>query len=235
MSQLSPFLRCFREDWAIPYHRHFCGKYNWVIIIAYTFHFHFSLFFFIFKLITLFRWNFTAKFFSQYAGQINLTKMFYLGDFALLKVKRFLVDFLESGGEENLALAYKLWNSCRRGSDTGMSHQYNINWAWRQQQLTRVQNITKWQRGLFEEGQGGRGLCLGTPISLSSSTTSWWWSSSSSSWCQHLHHHHQFSFPRSLHKRGVQLLQNFEIRSQGAYSENNAENIQQKRDGWVNK
>ena len=28
--------------------------------------------------------------------QISLTKMFYLGDFALLKVKRFLVDFLES-------------------------------------------------------------------------------------------------------------------------------------------
>ena len=185
--------------------------------------------------------------------------MFYLGDFALLKVKRFFVDFFrdwwgekiwrwltnhgiarqgphltwKSHFQQQVGWGTRLWNRCRTGPDTGMSHQYNINWAWRQQQLKRVK---KWQndKGTIRRGEGGRGLSLGTPISLSSSSTSSSWSSSSSS-CQHLHHHHQFSFPRSLHKRGVQLLQNFEIRSQGAYSENNAENIQQKRDGWVNK
>ena len=109
--------------------------------------------------------------------------MFYLGDFALLKVKRFFVDFFrdwwgekiwrwltnhgiarqgphltwKSHFQQQVGWGTRLWNSCRTGPDTGMSHQYNINWAWRQQQLKRVKKNDKMTR---REGEGG---CLLVP------------------------------------------------------------------------
>ena len=131
MSQLSPFLRCFREDWAIPYHRHFCGKYNWVIIIAYTFHFHFSLFFlfiFIFKLKHFSHGTLQQSFWlSQYAGQISLTKIFYLGDFALLKVKR-----QEWWHTSNLSRAPRVY-LCKFFLAGVNSYRFNAkNWHFRQ-------------------------------------------------------------------------------------------------------
>ena len=109
--------------------------------------------------------------------------MFYLGDFALLKVKRFFVDFFrdwwgekiwrwltnhgiarqgphltwKSHFQQQVGWGTRLWNSCRTGPDTGMSHQYNINWAWRQQQLKRVKKVTKWQ-GDYSKRRRGKGV-----------------------------------------------------------------------------
>ena len=138
--------------------------------------------------------------------------MFYLGDFALLKVKRFFVDFFrdwwgekiwrwltnhgiarqgphltwKSHFQQQVGWGTRLWNSCRTGSDTGMSHQYNINWAWRQQQLKRVKKSDKMTRGLFEEEKGEGGCLLVPPY--------------------HYHHHHQHQHHDHHHPHHVNIF-----------------------------